>query len=132
MARIRIGKQTELSTIGGAVVLTDITTREQKYLAQGTTGQVLTESTVTGPTWVTPTATGLETRDDFSPVAATTTTTLTATPLAGKLFEVYRNGLLQIPTTDYSIAGLVITYVVAFGVSSGASGTETVSVIYEV
>ena len=132
MARIRIGKQTELSTTGGAVVITDFTTKEQKYLAQGTTGQVLTENTTTGAAWVTPTATGTETRDDFSPVAASTTVTLTGTPLTGKLFEVYRNGLIQVPTTDYTVVGSVITFIVAFGASSGATGTESVSVVYEV
>ena len=51
MRRIRIGKQTELSTVGGAVVLTDIATNEQKYLGQGATTEVLTENTVTGPDW---------------------------------------------------------------------------------
>lgn len=53
MSRIRISEQTELSTVGGAVVLTDITTKKQKYLSQGTTGQVLTENTATGPVWET-------------------------------------------------------------------------------
>lgn len=82
MARIRIGKQTELSTVGGAIVLTDILTNEQKYLTQGTTGQVLTESTVTGPAWATPTvsllkcdSTAFVIATDLIPQYSTTLTT---------------------------------------------------------
>lgn len=130
MARIRIGKQTELSTVGGSVVITDILTAEQKYLPQGTTGQVLTADTVLGPKWTNGLA-YTEKVDTFSPAAAQTTVTLTSTPQAGYIVDVYRNGIRQTLTTDYTIAGTTITFLVPFDASSGATNTELVNVAYE-
>ena len=49
--RLNISKQLEISATGSQVLITDAITREAKYLAQGTTGQVLTEDTVAGVKW---------------------------------------------------------------------------------
>jgi len=68
-------------------------------------------------------------RDVFAPVSAATTVTLTQTPNLSTL-EIFRNGFLQDLTTDYTVAGLVVTFVVAFNASSGATNTESVSAIY--
>lgn len=70
--------------------------------------------------------------DSFSPVTGTGTLTLSSTPLAGSFVQVYRNGVLQRVVTDYTIAGAVITLVVATGASTGATYSETFDVIYYV
>ena len=70
-------------------------------------------------------------RDIFSPADATTTVTLTQSPILSTL-QVYRNGDLQDIIDDYTITGLIITFVVAFGASTGATNTEKVNTIYSV
>ena len=71
------------------------------------------------------------TRETFLPTAAATTVTASATPILSTL-QVYRNGDLQDITTDYTVSGAIITFVVAFGASNGATGTEVVNLIYSV
>ena len=72
-----------------------------------------------------------KTRNTFSPASAATTVTATSTPILATL-EVYRNGDLQDITTDYTVSGAVITFVVAFGSSTGGTLQEIVNLIYSV
>lgn len=71
----------------------------------------------------------------FNPANGGTTVTVASAPLAGAIVKVYRNGMLQIPTTDWSIAGTTVTFVTAFGISTNGNNTgndETVQVEYYV
>jgi hypothetical protein len=59
-----------------------------------------------------------------------TTVTLAATPSSVAL--VFRNGVLQIPTTDWSVAANIITFTEAFADTTGPGGpnNETIVVVY--
>jgi hypothetical protein len=69
-----------------------------------------------------------EVKDSFTPAAAATTVTLTQTP--GTTVDLYRNGILQKITTDYTIAGTTVTLVVAIGASGGGTTSETIDALY--
>lgn len=70
-----------------------------------------------------------EQTDIFTGLTSGTTVTATQIPLAAKL-NVYRNGRLADLTTDYTLAGSTVTFTTAFGISGGAQGSETVTLIY--
>ncbi len=70
------------------------------------------------------------TTEYFSPIVGSTTVTLAVVPLAGSDIQVFRNGVLQIPTTDWTIAGNIVTLTLATLASGGASYGETVQVSY--
>jgi len=84
-------------------------------LPVGTDGQaIIADSTVPlGVKWGSVASGGgsgspATTQQSFSPSAGTTALTLSATPTTGTL-RVYRNGLIQRLTTDYTLAGAVVT-----------------------
>ncbi|HNG68653.1 MAG TPA: hypothetical protein PLP63_06900 [Saprospiraceae bacterium] len=67
----------------------------------------------------------------FSPADGSNTLTLTLTPKSGTVIMVHRNGIIAIPTTDWSILGNVITMVDAFNPSTGGeAGVQKAHVIY--
>lgn len=66
-------------------------------------------------------------QEDFNPLVAANTVTLSIAPIAGYQVFVFRNGGL-LPLADWSIAGAVITFVNAFGASGGGAYGESVSV----
>lgn len=70
-------------------------------------------------------------RNTFSPTSGSTTVTLTATPILASL-EIYRNGDIQDIADDYTVSGLIVTFLTAFGNSTGAStsGTEKINAIF--
>lgn len=63
-----------------------------------------------------------------STVGLTAGTTVTIPAGYTKVLYVARNGVIQIPTTDYTIVGTTVTFVTPFGVSGGAAGAESVLV----
>lgn len=63
-----------------------------------------------------------------STVGLSAGTTVTIPAGYTKVLYVARNGVIQIPTTDYTIAGTTVTFVTPFGVSGGAAGSESVLV----
>lgn len=73
----------------------------------------------------------IEQVDTFTNLTSGNTVTLTQTPISSNIPTVFRNGRYQVLTTDYSITGTLITFVVSFGVSGGAQGSEEVSIIYK-
>ena len=62
-------------------------------------------------------------------LAATTVTLGQATVIASTL-EIYRNGLAQELTTDYTLAAGVVTFTESFAASGGAAYGETVKAVY--
>lgn len=66
----------------------------------------------------------------FTPANGDTTVTLANAPLAGTPVHVYINGERAPITTEWSIAGTVITFVTAFAPSAGAQFSGQVSVDY--
>jgi hypothetical protein len=70
-----------------------------------------------------------EQTDLFTPANAATTVTATQTPIASTL-QVYRNGLLRDLTTDYTLAGSVVTLIVPVAASSGSALSETIKLVY--
>lgn len=67
----------------------------------------------------------------FTPADGATTLTLANTPKAGTPVYFQHGSVTQIPTTDWSIAGVTITKVVAFNPSpGGAANAQTASVTY--
>ena len=70
-----------------------------------------------------------EVKESFSPTAAATTVTTSQTAIVSTL-EVFRNGILQDITDDYTVSGTTITFVAAFAASTGAAYSERVKVIY--
>lgn len=126
MSRIRIAKETELSTTGAAVVVTDGTTKEQKYI-NGSDGQIV--KMVAGEI-VFAAEGGSEAVEHFSPTTGATSVTLSNTPIAGTL-KMYRNGRLMKLTTDYTISGVTVTLVLATGASTGATYGEEISANYK-
>jgi hypothetical protein len=70
----------------------------------------------------------------FTNLTSGTTVTLSSTPASGSILEVYRNGVAQIigAGNDFTLAGAVLTFAVAFGNSPGGSGGENVLVRYKV
>ena len=69
--------------------------------------------------------------DTFTNLTSGNTVTLTETPISTNIPMIFRNGRYQVLTTDYTIVGTLITFIKDFGVSSGASGFEEVSVVYK-
>lgn len=69
--------------------------------------------------------------DTFTNLTSGNTVTLTETPINTNIPMIFRNGRYQVLTTDYTIVGTLITFIKDFGVSSGASGFEEVSVVYK-
>lgn len=70
-----------------------------------------------------------EQKDTFTSLTSGTTVTASQTPI-GATLDVYRNGLLKELTTEYTVSGTTITFSVPFGVSTGATGGETVILKY--
>lgn len=68
--------------------------------------------------------------DNFSPTTGATTVTASQTPLVAYL-QVYRNGIIQDITDDYTVSGTTITFVTAFGSSTGATYGEKIKLIYK-
>lgn len=66
----------------------------------------------------------------FTPANGDTTVTIATAPLAGTAVHVYINGERAPITTEWSIAGTVITFVTAFAPSAGAQYSGTVTVDY--
>lgn len=76
-------------------------------------GQVLTATSSTTATWQTPAAGGTDTYDRQTGITGTGVT-LAGTPAAGRIPDVYRNGLLQQSGgIDYTLVGTALTFVVA-------------------
>lgn len=67
--------------------------------------------------------------NNFAPLVGATTVTLTLSPAMP--IEFYRNGVLQLLGTDYSIVGTLITVSPAFGLSSGGTYSETATALYQ-
>lgn len=67
--------------------------------------------------------------DTFFPTSGTSTVTASQTPLTGYL-QVFRNGIIQDLTDDYTVSGTTITFVTAFGASTGATFSEKVKLVY--
>jgi uncharacterized protein YjlB len=63
-----------------------------------------------------------EQRDVFTPASAATTVTASQTPSAN--LKVYRNGILQDITEDYTVAAAVITLVEPIGISGGGGAIQ--------
>lgn len=70
-----------------------------------------------------------EVKETFSPTASTTTVTASQTPIVSTL-QVYRNGIMQDITDDYTVSGTTITFLTAFGASTGATYSEKIKLIY--
>jgi hypothetical protein len=70
-----------------------------------------------------------EVKESFSPLTSATTVTLSQTPIVATL-DIYRNGDLQELTTDYTVSGVTVTFVVAFGASVGATYSEQIIAKY--
>jgi hypothetical protein len=92
--------------------------------AGATTGQVLTWNNTTS-VWEAGTAVPTFQRDNFTATASQTVFTAALTPIAGSV-TVYRNGLLDNLTTDYTISGSAVTLL------TSALAGETISLLYRV
>jgi hypothetical protein len=68
-------------------------------------------------------------QEDFNPLAAANTVTLSIAPIAGYDVFVFRNGSI-LPKLDWSVAGAVVTFVNVFGASGGGLYGESVSVLF--
>jgi hypothetical protein len=118
--------------VGDSLVKSTVSGNQVKYEidnAGSVAGQVVTTNgTVDSWGWALP---RLQ-RDTFANLVSGTTVTLTQTPAPGTYayLEVFRNGMLQVITSDYTIAGTVVTFINPFGVSGGASGSEVVEAVY--
>ena len=84
---------------------------------------------VTGTATDTLTISLREANENFDTLTSGTTVIAANNPIASTL-RVYRNGRRQQLTNDYTLAGNVVTFGVAFGVSAGAQGGETVELDY--
>jgi len=84
---------------------------------------------VTGTATDTLTISLREQLDNFTGLTSGSTVTATQTPIAATM-RVYRNGRRQQLTADYTLSGTTVTFVTAFGVSTGAQGAETVELDY--
>jgi hypothetical protein len=72
------------------------------------------------------TAGAVEKVDQSVATAGQTAFALTAPPVAGTPVKVYKNGLLQWQSADYSLVGQVVTFLPAQGISPG----DYVQIIY--
>jgi len=68
--------------------------------------------------------------DNFNPTTGTSVVTASQTPLINYL-KVYRNGILQDITDDYTVSGNTITFLTSFGSSTGAVYSEKVKLVYK-
>lgn len=72
-----------------------------------------------------------QSEESFDVTSATwSTVTLAATPDGTLPLNVYRNGVKQDVTDDYTIAGTTITFVTAFGSSTWGTDAEKITVVY--
>lgn len=104
--------------------------------AGSTNGQVLTSTgPSTPPVWASTAASVPTPRtDEFSPASGATTVALSATPSVTTGYtriDIYRNGRL-LQASNYSIAGTTVTFTQAFGASTGAIYSETITAKYYV
>lgn len=68
------------------------------------------------------------TREEFTNLTTGTSVTLSVTPTS--IVSIKRNGV-EATGGDYTVAGATITFNEAFGPSPGATGSESVTVIYQ-
>lgn len=97
----------------------------------GTPGQIVTDVTA-GQVQI---SLGYsEAKQNFLGLTSGNTVTLSSTPLAGSLIQVFRNGLLLIEGVgnEFTVSGTTITFATSFGSSSGGAGGEDVVVFYKV